>query len=59
MTHATPEFFDRNQFCSEKCEECMRLDREELDAGLTHEEVINRALNLALAAVEREQETDA
>lgn len=53
--HATPEFFERNGFCSEKCEECRRLDQAELDAGLTKDEVVNRAMNLALAALEREE----
>jgi hypothetical protein len=56
MSHATPEFFERNGFCTEPCEECNRMDQDDLASGMAPEEVINRAMNLALAAVEREQE---
>lgn len=58
MKHATPEFFERNEFCSEPCDECNRIDQEELAAGISHQEIVTRALNLALAAVEREEKLD-
>jgi hypothetical protein len=56
--HATPEFFERNGFCSEDCEECNRIDQANLAAGMSPGEIVNRAMNLALAAIEREQEQE-
>lgn len=43
--HSDPEFYSKYEFCRTDCEECDRLDRIDLDKGMTKQEV--RAIGAA------------
>lgn len=52
--HADAEFQSRNGFCRTDCDECDRLDREELAGVATSPDVLAKAFDMAVEAAVNE-----
>ena len=53
--HAEPNHYERYGFCRVGCEECDRLDHEEMGQGMPTAEALSRGVMLALVAIDGER----